>query len=155
MSKGIAFPKLAGKNLKIGIVVARWNAHITENLRYGCEVALEGAGVSKKNVFVQEVSGSFELPVAVQNLLKTKKVDAVVAIGCLIKGETAHFEYLSDATINGLMRVSLDTGKPVVAGVLTCLNEKQAVARSTGDNNHGYGWGMTALEIAILTKKKK
>ena len=155
MSKGIAFPKLAGKNLKIGIVVARWNAHITENLRSGCEVALAGAGVSKKNVFVQEVSGSFELPVAVQNLLKTKKVDAVVAIGCLIKGETAHFEYLSDATINGLMRVSLDTGKPVVAGVLTCLNEKQAVARSTGDNNHGYGWGMTALEMALLTKKKK
>ncbi len=154
MSKGITFPKLAGRNLKIGIVVARWNAHITENLRSGCELALAGAGVVKKNIFIVEAPGSFELPCATQHLIKSKKVDAVIAIGCLIKGETMHFEYLSDATINGLMRVGLDTGKPVVAGVLTCLNEKQAVARSTGDNNHGYGWGLTALEMALLTKRK-
>ena len=154
MSKGVSFPKLAGRNLKIGIVVARWNSHITENLRSGCELALAGAGVVKKNIFVVEAPGSFELALAAQHLIKSKKVDAVVAIGCLIKGETMHFEYLSDTTFNGLMRVGLDTGKPVVAGVLTCLNEKQAVVRSTGDNNHGYGWGLTALEMALLTKKK-
>lgn len=154
MSKGIVFPKLAGRNLKIGIVMARWNAHITENLRSGCEVALAGAGVAKKNIISVEAPGSFELPLIAQHLIKTKKVDAVVVIGCLIKGETMHFEYLSDAVFNGLMRVGLETGKPVIAGVLTCLNEKQAVVRSTGDNNHGYGWGLTAVEMALLTKKK-
>lgn len=150
----IDFPKLNGKNIKIGVVVARWNTEITMGLTESCFHALKDSGVQKKNISIIEVPGSFELPVAAQQLFKKDKVDVVIALGCLIKGETMHFEYIADAVANGLMRVSLDTGKPVVFGVLTCLNEKQAKARSTGENNHGYGWGMTALEMALQTKRK-
>ena len=99
--------------------------------------------------------GAFELPLGAQRLIKNKKVDAVVTLGCLYKGETLHFEYATEAPAHGLMRVGLDTGKPVVFGVLPCLNEKQAQARSSGDNNHGYGWGMTAVEMALSGKTKK
>lgn len=148
----ISFPKLNAKNLKIGIVVARWNWEITSVLMTGCLEALKEAGLVRKNLVICEVPGSFELPVVAQKLIKVKKVDAVVAIGCLIKGETMHFEYIADATANGLMRVSLDTGKPVIFGVLTCLTEKQAKARTVGGNNHGYGWGMTAVEMALPKK---
>lgn len=155
MSKNtIEFPKVNGKNLRIGVVVARWNFDITKGLLEGCVRALKEAGVQYKNVYIVEVPGSFELPLAAQTVLKKNKVDAVVVLGCLIKGETMHFEYIADATANGLMRVSLDAGKPVVFGVLTCLNEKQAKARAFGENNHGYGWGLTAVEMALQTKKK-
>ncbi len=155
MSKNkIEFPKLNGKNIKIGVVMARWNYDITSSLTASCLEALQGSGLQRKNVIICEVPGSFELPLAAQDLIKKKKVDAVVAIGCLIKGETMHFEYIADATANGLMRVSLDTGKPVIFGVLTCLTEKQAKARATGENNHGYGWGMTAVEMALQSKNK-
>lgn len=155
MSKNtIEFPKVNGKNLRIGIVVARWNFAITKGLLEGCVRALKETGVQYKNVQIIEVPGSFELPLAAQNLIKTKKVDAVVVLGCLIKGETMHFEYIAEATAQGLMRVNLDTGKPVVFGVLTCLTEKQAKARSVGENNHGYGWGMTAVEMVLQVKKK-
>ncbi len=154
MSKNkIEFPKLNGKNIKVGIALARWNTEITNSLMEGCLTALKEAGVPSKNFYVVPVPGSFELPLAAQHLFKKEKVDVVIALGCLIKGETMHFEYIADAMTNGLMRVSLDTGKPVVFGVLTCLTEKQAIARSTGKNNHGYGWGLTAVEMALLTKK--
>lgn len=146
----IRFPKMNGKNLKIGIVAARWNAEIVDSLLEGTLKALAECGVSRKNIFITRVPGAFELPLGAQRLIKTKKVQAVVALGCLFKGETMHFEYASEATSYGLMRVGLATGKPVVFGVLPCLNEKQAVARSSGENNHGYGWGMTAVEMALF-----
>lgn len=148
--KKIPFPKMNGKNLKIGIVAGRWNENIIESLLEGALTALAECGVNKKNIFVVRVPGAFELPLGAQQLIKRKKVDAVIALGCLYKGETLHFEYVTEATAHGLMRVGLDTGKPVIFGVLPCLNEKQAIARSTGENNHGYGWGLTAVEMAQL-----
>ena len=155
MSKNkIDFPKLNGKNIKVGIALARWNTVITNSLMEGCLIALKEAGVQSKNFFVVPVPGSFELPLAAKYLFKKQKVDVVITLGCLIKGETMHFEYIAEAVSNGLMRVSLDTAKPVVFGVLTCLTEKQAIARSTGKNNHGYAWGMTAIEMALLGMRK-
>lgn len=159
MSKNkIDFPghKLKGKNIKVGVALARWNSEIAESLMRGVVQALKDTGMLRpgKNFAVLDVPGSYELPVAAQKLFKDEKVDVVIALGCLIKGETMHFEYIADAVSNGLMRVSLDVGKPVVFGVLTCLNEKQAKARSTGKNNHGYGWGLTAVEMALLAKNK-
>lgn len=155
MSKHLpVFKTTKGKNLRIGIVSTRWNPEITASLTASCLDALGEAGVLSKNIVVLEVPGAFELPLAVQFALRTHRLDAVVAIGCLIKGETQHFEYIAESVSHGLQRVGLDTGKPVIFGVLTCLTEKQAVARSTGKNNHGYGWGQTALEMAWLTKKK-
>lgn len=152
--KGIAFKKNSGKNLRIGIVKAHWNSAVTDNLLAGCVESLLKSGVKRKNIFVVEVPGSFELPLGAKHLIKTKKVHVVVAIGCLLKGETKHFDNVADATAHGLMRIMLDTDTPVLFGVLPCLNEQQAIARSTGENNEGIRWGFSAVEMGLLKKKK-
>ncbi|MEK7643953.1 MAG: 6,7-dimethyl-8-ribityllumazine synthase, partial [Patescibacteria group bacterium] len=148
MSKGVSFKKMNGAKLKIGIAVSRWNGEITESLLEKCRLALLDSGVKEKNIFVLEVPGAYELPYAASHLIKTKKPDAVVCFGCLIKGETMHFEYIAEAVTQGIMNLNLGTGVPVIFGVLTVLNEAQAKARS-GDNqqNHGYAWGLTAVEM--------
>ncbi len=153
--KGIDYKKVNGKNFRIGIVQARWNTTITDKLLAGCLQSLASAGVSKKNIFVIDVPGAWELSLGSKQLITDKKVDAVIALACLLKGETLHFDYVSEATAYGLMRVMLDTNTPVIFGVLPCKDEKQAIARSTGTNNHGLGWALTALEMAALRKTKK
>lgn len=145
------FSKLNGAGLRIGIVRARWNGEITSSLLDGCKQALLETGVKEKNVTVIDVPGCYEVPFAVKTLIKSKrKYDAVIALGCLIKGETMHFEYIAEAVSHGLMELNLNEKTPVVFGVLTCLNEKQALARSRGENNHGIGWGYTAVEMGLL-----
>ncbi len=153
--KEIHFEKIDGKGLKIGVVVARWNSEVTYALRDACLRALEDAGVDDHDVFVQEVPGSYEVVYGTKHLIQKNKVDVVVAIGCLIKGETMHFEYIAEAVSQGLMMLNTETSVPVIFGVLTCLTEKQAIARSTGDNNHGYAWGQSAIEMARVKKSKK
>jgi 6,7-dimethyl-8-ribityllumazine synthase len=148
--KKIEFKKLNGSKFKVGIAVARWNSHITQNLLSGCKKALEESELLKKNVIVAEVPGSFELPFAAQELIKKHRVDGVICLGALIKGETMHFEYIASAVSSGIMNVQLKFGKPVIFGVLTCLNESQAIARSTGKNNHGYWWGKTLIEMLVF-----
>lgn len=156
MSKSIIFQKKDGAQLKIGIAVSRWNSEITSSLLEKCQQALLESGVKAKNIFVVEVPGAYELPFAADHLIKTKKPDAVVCFGCLIKGETMHFEYIAEAVTQGIMNLNLTTGVPVIFGVLTCLNEEQAKARSGNNkNNHGYAWGQTAVEMALLKKKKR
>lgn len=152
MSKGVSFSQLSGAGLRIGIVWARWNEHISGSLRDGCVDALKNAGVNTDDIVVVDVPGSFEVVRGAKHLIDTHEVDAVVCIGALIKGETKHFEYICDPVSHGIMRLNLDTGVPVIFGVLTCLSEEQAVARSTGENNHGVGWGNTAVEMALLCK---
>lgn len=147
-------PKLDGKKLKVGIVASRWNPEIVDGLLEGCERALIESGVSNKKIFRIDVPGSFELPFGAQKIIKQKKVDVVIALGCLIKGETRHDEYIAHAVSHGIMRVGLDTGVPVIFCVLTCQTEQQAIARSTGDNNHGYFWGKTGVEMGLLKVKK-
>jgi len=151
MSKGIAFEARDGSGLKIGVVVARWNSSITNALRDGCLQALRGAGVSESDILVQEVPGSYEVVYGAKMLIE-QGADAVVAIGCLIKGETMHFEYICEAVTQGIMKLNVETSTPVIFGVLACLSEEQAIARSTGDNNHGYGWGQSAVEMGLLQK---
>lgn len=153
MAKEVSFGKPNGSSLKIGIVASRWNSEIVDALIDGCARALEECKVKKNNITVLQVPGSYELPFAARHLIKTKKVDAVVCLGCLIKGETMHFEYIAEAVTQGIMNLNLDIGIPVIFGVLTCLTEKQARARSTGKNNHGHGWGMTAVEMGLLNAK--
>ncbi len=148
--------KQGGRGLRIAIVRTSWNDEVVSELHTRCTQALRDAGVRAKDVVSIEVPGSFELPLAAQFLLKKKKVDAVVALGCLIKGETMHFEYICDSVSHGLQCVALDIGKPVVFGVLCCLNEKQARVRSSKEGkDHGYEWGQTAVEMARLVGKKK
>lgn len=155
MTKGIMKKtKQHGGGMKIGIVRTSWNDEIVTELYERCIQALCDAGVRIRDIVSVEVSGSFELPLTAQFLIKKKKVDAVVALGCLIKGETMHFEYICDSVSHGLQRVALDAGTPVVFGVLCCLNEKQALVRaSKTGKDHGYEWGQTAVEMVNVMKK--
>lgn len=153
MAKGITFPKLNGSKLKIGIVVARWNSEITFSLLKKCQEALAQSGVKEKNIIVLKVPGSYELVYGAKHLIEKKKVDAVVCFGCVIKGETKHDEYICQALTQGIMRLNLESGVPVIFGVLTSLTEDQAKARAGDDErNHGYFWGLTAVEMALLQR---
>ena len=100
-------------------------------------------------MFATYVPGSFELPVTAKLLAASKRVDVIICLGCLIKGDTMHFEYIADATAKGIMRVSLDTSMPVIFGVLTVLNKEQAVVRSSGPGNEGLSWGTSAVEMGL------
>ncbi len=150
MVKGIKFEKLDGSNLKIGIVVSRWNSQITEALFVNCKKALLESGVLEENIIVERVPGAYELLFGTRQMIK-RGVDAVVPIGCLIKGETMHFEYIAEAVSQGVMNFNIGGDVPVIFGVLTCLSEDQAFERSVGNKNHGYEWGLTAVEMALLT----
>ena len=124
MKKGLEFKPMDGKKLKIGIARSRWNNFITDSLVKNCREALSNCGVSDKNIYEIEVPGTYEIPLAAKKLIEGRKVDAVICLGSLIKGETMHFEYIAEAVTNGVMKLNLDTGVPVVFGVLTCLTKK-------------------------------
>jgi len=148
------YRQLDGSKLKIGIVVSRWNGEITQSLLIGALQALTECKVKEKNITVLDVTGSYELPFAAKTMMQSKtKFDVILTLGCLLKGETMHFEYIADAVAHGIMELNVDEKIPVVFGVLTCLKQKQAEVRSRGKNNHGYGWGMTAVEMALLKKR--
>lgn len=148
------FAPINGSKLKIGIAVARWNNEVTTGLLVGALQALSECKVLEKNITVIDVAGSYELPYAAKLLCESKKkLDVVITLGCLIKGETMHFEYIASSVAQGLMDLNVSQHVPVVFGVLTCLTEKQAKDRSKGKNNHGYGWGYTAVEMALLKAK--
>ena len=136
--------------MKIGIIRTRWNDEHVTNLVDGVKKGLKDCKVSETNIFETSVPGAFELPLAARFLALSGTVDAIITVGVLIKGETMHFEYISDAVAKGLMNVGMTTTTPVIFGVLTCMNEDQVKARSSGNNNHGYDWGKTGVEMALL-----
>eukprot|EP00904_Undaria_pinnatifida_P001488 jgi/Undpi1/1133/HiC_scaffold_10.g04595.m1 len=149
-AEGVTFGDLDGSDVRVGIISTRWNEDIVTRLTDGVKEALKECNVTDANIFETQVPGAFELPLAARFLALSQTVDAVVCVGCLIKGDTAHFENIAQATCQGLMDVSILTATPIVLGVLTCLEEEQAVKRSTGDNNHGVDWGKTAVEMGLL-----
>merc|ERR1719453_1755542 len=146
----IAFPELDGSEVRVGIITARWHDGIISSLSDGAKAALAECGVKEENIFESTVPGSFELPLATRLLALSGTVDAILPIGVLIKGDTLHFEVISESVTKGLMDVGLATGIPVVFGVLTVNTEEQAVYRSSGANNHGAQWGKAAVEMALL-----
>ncbi|CAM9188639.1 unnamed protein product [Chrysoparadoxa australica] len=148
--EGVDFGTLDGSEVRVGVIKTRWNKEIIDDLADGVKSALEECNVKKENTFVTEVPGAYELPLAARLLALSQTVDAIVCLGCLIKGETMHFEYIADAVSKGIMDVNLSSSVPVVFGVLTTLDEEQAVKRSKGDNNHGISWGKTAVEMGLL-----
>jgi 6,7-dimethyl-8-ribityllumazine synthase len=154
-SEAIAFPELDGADLRVGIIRARWHEKTGDNLVSGIRAALSECSVPEENVFITEVPGAFELPLASRFLALSQTVDVIVPVGVLIKGDTAHFELISDAVTKGLMDVGLSTGVPVIFGVLTVDNDQQAKERSTGANNHGVQWGKAAVEMALLRRSAK
>ena len=144
--------KLANK--KIGIVVSSWNSEITEALYEGAQATLVAAGIRKRNIFLSRVPGSFELPLASKWMAERKGIDGVVALGCVIQGETPHFDYICQAVANGLMNVNLASGIPVAFGVLTTHTQKQAEERAGGKlGNKGEEAAATVLEM-LMTKGK-
>ncbi len=141
-----SLPNGAGK--KIGIVVSKWNDSITNALLEGALSTLLAANVNREDIIINEVPGTFELPFGAQRMLKAIKLDAVICLGCVIQGETRHFDFICDATANGIMRVSLDNELPVIFGVLTTDTMQQAVDRSGGlHGNKGIEAAATALQL--------
>ena len=154
MLKKISSKNLNGSKLKIAIVRAKFNEKITDNLLTGCLKALEKHKVKKSNIKVHEVPGAFELPLIAKKL--ASKVDVVICLGAVIRGETPHFDYVAGEAARGIMDVGLQSGKPVIFGVITCDDLKQAVARSSDDeNNKGWQSGVAGVEMGILNKNLK
>ncbi|KAJ3020101.1 UNVERIFIED_CONTAM: hypothetical protein HDU68_010345 [Siphonaria sp. JEL0065] len=150
-----------GSGLKVLVVRTRWNTEIVDSLAAATIAKLQKLNVAATDIDVHYVSGAFELPFATNALLTKEKgrYDVAISIGVLIKGDTMHFEYIADASTQGLMRVGLDTGLPVIFGVLTCLTEEQALLRAgiggpdkKSGHNHGEDWGSAAVEMALLNK---
>ncbi len=135
--------------LRIGIVVARFNGDVTEPMLEGALDTLFDWKVDAKKVSVLRVPGAFEIPLGCARLIKTKRFDALIAIGCVIKGETKHDEYIAHAVANGLTNLMLETGTPIGFGVITPNSLAQAKKRSQGDTNHGAAAARAALEMAM------
>lgn len=145
-----------GQDLKIGIVTAQWNRTITDQLLDGCAQALKDHGVSENDIFSIQVPGSYELPQGARILLtRHRKLDAVICLGCVIKGETDHNNYINRAVASGLMQLGLTSGVPCIFGVLTPNSMEQAVERSGGKHgNKGIEAAISALQMADLNKRE-
>jgi len=138
---------LDANGLAFAILVARFNSAITEKLLAGAREAFNKAGAKSQQVFY--VPGAFELPFAAKKLAERGGFDAIVALGAVIRGDTPHFEYVAGEAARGLQQAGLDTGVPVIFGVLTTDNWEQAEARAGGaDGNKGFDAAMTAIEMA-------
>jgi 6,7-dimethyl-8-ribityllumazine synthase len=145
---------LSGDGLRFAIVVAQFNDEITSGLLAGARAALAEADVRERDVTIVHVPGAFEIPLAAMRLAETDQFDAVVCLGCLIKGDTMHFEYIASATATGIMQASAATGVPVTFGVLTTLTEEQAVVRSgPAADNKGREAALAAVQMATLLRQ--
>ena len=141
---------LSGKGFKIGIVAGRFNASITQKLLKGAEKTLLQKGVLKKNIHIEWVPGAFEIPLTLQKLARTKKFDALTALGAVIRGDTPHFDYVCKGVASGTMRVMLDEKIPIAFGVLTTDTLRQALDRAGGrQGNKGSEAALVAIEMAM------
>jgi 6,7-dimethyl-8-ribityllumazine synthase len=138
---------------RFAIVVSRFNPEITDGLLAGAREALAEAQVRDEDVTLVRVPGAFELPIAAQRLAESGRFDAVICLGCLIKGDTMHFEYIADAATRGIAETGLATGVPVTFGVLTTLTDEQAAVRARpGADNKGREAAAAAVEMATLLR---
>ena len=145
---------ILGKGLRFAIVVSRFNSFITERLLAGALDALARSGVDAGDIEVLRVPGSFEIPVAAKRLAESHHPDAVICIGCVLRGETAHFEYVASEAARGVQLAQMDTGTPMIFCVLTCDNLEQAIDRAgLKMGNKGFEAGMTAVEMANVVRK--
>ena len=144
---------LLGKGLKFGLVVSRFNEFFSKKLLEGAQDALLRHGVNEEDIDVAWTPGSFEIPLIAQKLAQTKKYNAVICLGAVIRGGTPHFDYIAAEVTKGIAKVSLDTGVPVIYGVITTDTLEQAVERSgTKEGNKGFDAAVSAIEMANLTK---
>ena len=145
-----------GEAYRFGIIVAEWNAEITGALYNGAYSSLIDHGVDPDNIFTYPVPGSFELTLGADLLLKNTILDAVICLGCVIQGETKHFDFICNAVVNGLTNVAIKYSKPVIFGVLTTDNQQQAIDRAGGKHgNKGVEAAVTAIKMAHLAATLK
>jgi 6,7-dimethyl-8-ribityllumazine synthase len=143
-----------GTGLRIAIISSRFNAEVTAGLTARALEALKETGVPEENITLIEVPGAFEIPLAAKRAALSKQFDGVIAIGCVIRGETAHFEYISHHATSGIGQVALETGVPIALGILTTDTDEQAAARSQPNReNKGYEAAMAAIEMINLLKQ--
>jgi 6,7-dimethyl-8-ribityllumazine synthase len=140
--------------LRIGIIVSRWNEFITKALLEGAMDALRRQGGDTSAVTIASVPGSFEIPVAAQAMAQSGKFDAIVALGCIIRGETTHYDHIASAVTNGIASVTMATGVPISFGVVTTESIEQAIERAGSKaGNKGAEAALVAVEMANLLKK--
>lgn len=145
---------LRADGLRFAIVASRWNDLIVSRLLGGAQEALRRLGAEEKNIVTVQVPGSFEIPLIAKKLAQSKKYDAIICVGAIIRGETPHFDYLAADVTKGLSSVALETGVPVAYGVLTADTVEQALNRAgIKAGNKGFEAAMTAIEMANLLKE--
>ena len=145
---------LTAAGLRFAIVVSQFNSFITDRLLAGALDALERAGAKEKLVEVVRVPGSFELPIAAKKLASTGRFDSLIAIGCILRGETSHYDHVASETARGIQLAQLDTGVPIAFCVLTCDTLEQAIDRAgLKSGNKGYDAGLAAIEMAHFSRK--
>ena len=143
-----------GKGLKVALVVARFNDFVTERLQAGALDALKSAGVDEDDICVIKVPGAFEIPFAAKEAAQRGSFAAIVCLGCLIRGATAHFEYISSAASHGIIEAAAATGVPMTFGVLTTNSVEEALERAVGGPaNKGWEAAIAAVEMATLQRK--
>ena len=144
---------LLGEGLKLGVVVSRFNDFITKRLLEGAQDALLRHGVNAEDVDIAWVPGSLEVPLVAKKLAQTKKYDAIICLAAVIRGGTPHFEYVASQITRGISKVGLDTGLPVIYGVITADTLEEAIERAgTKMGNKGFQAAVTAIEVANLLK---
>ena len=140
---------LKGEGLTVGIVMSRFNQDICESLLTACVNELRRLGVADEGVEVATVAGALEIPLVLQNMAQSGRYDALIALGAVIRGETYHFEVVSNDSCRAVMEVQLDTGVPIANGILTCENDEQAHART---REKGADCARTVIEVANLLR---
>jgi len=144
---------LIGKGLRFGIIVSRFNEFISNKLLDGCKDALLRHDVAENDIAVAWTPGSFEIPLVALKMAKSNKYDAIICLGAIIRGGTPHFDYVASEYTKGVANVSLDTGLPVINGVITADNLEQAIERAGAKmGNKGFAAATNAIEMANLLK---
>jgi 6,7-dimethyl-8-ribityllumazine synthase len=144
---------LLGKGLKFGVVVSRFNEFFSQKLLEGAQDALLRHGVSETDIEIAWTPGSFEIPLIAQKMAQSKKYNAVICLGAVIRGGTPHFDYIAAEVAKGIAKVNMDSGVPVIFGVITTDTLEQAIERSgTKDGNKGFDAAVSAIEMANLVK---
>jgi len=146
--------KLIAKGLKFGIVVSRFNSFINDRLLEGAMDALQRSGAEEKDCSVVRVPGAFEIPLAAKKMVKTGRYDAIICLGCVIRGATPHYAYIATEVTKGIASLSLESEIPVAFGVLTTDTIEQAIERAgTKSGNKGFDAALSAIEMVNLLKE--
>lgn len=146
--------KFDGSEARVALVVSRFNGVVTERLEAGALDALRRHGVREDRILVVRVPGAFEIPTAARQIVAAGSADAVIGLGCVVRGETPHFDYVCEAAVGGLAAIGRETGIPVLCGVLTTKTFEQAIQRAGGKlGNKGFEAAMAALEAIDVARR--